>query len=379
MSEANQNENKSEKIEKIYRIIEFEIENANTQMALFKKDNVNFLLLVLALIGFFAFIPIDVFAYNWFGCGIWMMIVCSGAVVGFSILSFREIEKIGKSRTNRKRNQKCNYCDSVSICEKIVDLPDKEKFQQIKEGIIIDNINLIFSAFNYTGFIFLITAIASYFYLSTYDPGHNISSQISPDPIITIGLLITLLIYFLFQRNLNNLPKEGGLKKYFSTNLLFSGIIFLIGIFFEGYGHLGKVPTFISVSNTSQFSTGLIQHSFSITPFQISLITFLYTIIILIVLLDYFFSLKYVERTNSKLIELLWLKNKVDRYHLGITPTIDIDQIQKSILNLKTTPPRYFHLAEIISVPVPFDSEKCEELLHRTLGKLPTDNYEKKP
>jgi len=378
MSETGQSDEKSEKIEKIYRIIEFEIENANNQLALFKKDNVNFLLLVLALIGFFAFIPIDVFAYNWFGSGIWMMIVCSAMIVILSILLPREIKKVSNKQNDRKHNQKCDSCDSMCLCEQIADLPAKEKIQQIRERIIIENISLIFSAFNYTGFIFLMTAIASYFYLITYDPGRNISSLISSDPVLMMSLMITFLIYIAFQRKVKSLPKDGGLNKYFSRQLLFSGIIFSIGIFFEGYGYFAKVPTFISVSNTSQFSIVLIQHSFSITSFQISLITLLYTIIILTVLLDYFFSSKYVERTNNRLIELLNLKTRVDRYQLGITPGIDIEQIQKRVLNLKTIPPRYFPLIEIISVPIPFDYNRCEDLLHHTLGEMPVDESEKK-
>lgn len=80
------NDETDKKIEKIYHIIEFEIDNANNQISLCKKDNINFILLLFALIGFFAFIPADTFFYQWIANGIWMTIFLMGCVGIFSIV-----------------------------------------------------------------------------------------------------------------------------------------------------------------------------------------------------------------------------------------------------------------------------------------------------
>jgi hypothetical protein len=330
------------------------------------------------LIGFFAFIPIDVFAYNWFSSGIWMMILSSGLVVGFSIALYREFEKGSMNQTEKTENVKCDSCESLNICSNVEDQPTKEKIQKIKESYIVENICQIFSALTYTGFIFLFSAMCAYFYLINTDTSRNIGSMIQSDPIIAIGLLGTFLFYTLFRNTWIGSPKEHELKKYLVGQLVFSGAILLLGLFFEGYGHLKNIPAFVPVSNTSQFSVGFIQHAFSISSFQISLIILLYTLVILVVLSDHFFSLKYVEKTNEKLIKLHILKNRIDRYQLGIIPSINTDQIQKQVLNLKTIPPQYLPLTELLSVPIPFDSNKCEETLHYSLGELPEVETEEK-
>lgn len=378
MTDPEKSNHETRQIDTIYQILIFEIENANNQLTLFQKDNVNFILLMLALIGFFAFIPLDIFLYNWFGSAIFMWILCSGIGVILSIAIYWTFIKSEKSPFNKQFNNQCNACDSSIICDNVVNLSEKNNLKKIREGILAENIDLFFSAFHYLGMIFLVTAIAAYFYLSTYDPGHNASPLIQPDPLITIGLILSFLIYAVSRQKREELHQENSIGKYLAYQMAFSGIILIIGFFFEAYGHLLKIPTFISVSNTSQFSIVLIQHSFSVSSFQISLLVFLYTVVIFIVLFDYFLSSKHFEKTNRKLIELMYLKNRIDRYQLGLTPSIDIGQIQKDVLNLKTIPPQYFPFLEIIKVPIPFSFENCEDTLHYMLGGSQSDEARKK-
>ena len=372
----------TEKIEKIYQIIEFEIGNANNQLALFKKDNMNFILLILALIGFFAFIPVDIFLYNWFGNGILMMIICSGCITGLSIAFFINFDKNNKINNpseaeKEEANQKCDACDSWTICKNIEDEQKREKFQKTIDLVLIENVSLLYSAFYYTGFFFLITSFVSYLYLIYHDPSKSSSSLIQSDPIIVMLLFLALLAFLIIQQKHQDYLKKGIFKYYIMRQIILSAILLALGILIGGYGYFSKLPPFISITNTSQFSSILFEHSNIIPSFPLSLIVLLYTVIILIALLEYFFSSKYLERNNQKLMELLSLKYRIDRYQLGVTSEIDIVKIIKKLSKLKIIPPQFITIWSIINVPIPFQMGKCEDTLYLALEDSITDETEK--
>jgi len=351
----------SDKLEKIYQIIGFEIGNANNQLALFKKDNMNFILLILALIGFFAFIPVDVFAYNWFGNGLFVMIICGISIFGLSIYLFIYPSKA----KNIEFKYDCDKCDRSLICN-INDSQNEEKLRKTVDFVFFENVRLYYSAFYYLGFFFFITSLATYFYLITYDPSKHISSLIQSDPFIAISLVLTLIVFLFFKQKNESINNYKVFKKYNEQQLIFSFFILILGILIMGYGFFLKIPSFIPISNTSQFSTTLVAHSSTLSSFQISLIITLYTLVIFLVLYEYFFSSNYVERINEKLEELLSLKYRIDRYQLGLTSEIDIEQIMTNVSKIKINSPHFFTIFGIITFLNPIELERCEDTLYLT-------------
>ena len=126
MSESNSYVQNVVAIDEIHKMIEFEIQNANSQLSLYKKDNINLILLLLALIGFFAIVPLDIFAYKWFECAIFLILVVSFTII--LVLLKREY------RSRKKKNEisvdsecgNCESCIDYTICKNLGD-PQKRK------------------------------------------------------------------------------------------------------------------------------------------------------------------------------------------------------------------------------------------------------------
>jgi nitrogen fixation-related uncharacterized protein len=350
----------SEKIEKIYQIIEFEIGNANNQLALFKKDNMNFILLILALIGFFAFIPVDVFAYNWFGNGLYVMILCAISIFLISMYLFLNPSKV----KNIEFKYDCDSCDRLRICKNISDPQKKERLEKTVNFVFIENIALCYSVFYYIGSLFFISSLLTYLYLITYDPTKHISSLIQSDPGIVILLGLILLVFLFSHKKSKQFDEYESFKKYNFQRLCLSFVIIVLGILIEAYGFFLKVPSFIPISNTSQFSSTLIAHSITISSFQLSLIVTLYTLVIFLVVIEGFFSSSYVEKINEKLEELFSLKYRIDRYQLGITSEIDFEHITAKLSELRIRSPKFFTFFGIFTLTIPIKLERCEDTLY---------------
>jgi hypothetical protein len=365
----------SKKIEKIYQIIEFEIENAYNQLSLFKKDNVNFILLILALIGFFAFIPFDVFLYKWFEWGIINMIVCVGCIVCISLVSLYRMKKRNKYPNQSEAeelndDQECDSCASYTVCKNINDPKTKEKIRKYLDIVLIENNSLFYSAYIYTGFFFLITSLLTYFYFASSDSSKQILSAFQENLTIEILLLLMVIAYIGIYYQNHRLAKKGVYKDYLSQLLFLSSIILAFAFLIEIYGNYSKIPPFIAIKNTSQFSSGLFEHSTIIPSFPLSLIILLYIGVLNLALIEYFFSSRYIKKVNQKLDGLFGLKYKIDRYQLGITPELHIKQALSELSRLRINPPVFLTLYGIIVVPIPFELNQCEDILYLALEDL---------
>jgi hypothetical protein len=366
----------SEKIEKIYRIIEFEIENANNQISLSKKDNINFILLVFALIGFFAFIPADTFFYQWIANGVYMVMISMGIIGGCSVFFYYYIHT-GKFNNeyapNSSDEEKCNLCDSSTICKNIDDPTRKEKIQNYVNSVVMDNIGLFYLALIYTSFFFFISSMIPYFYLTA---SKEIAASFQNNALISLLLMLILLVYILLYFRHSSLLKKGNFKKYLLELAIFSIVILICTLIIEIYGIFSKIPPFIRVVNETQFSPLLIEHFTIIPSVPLSWIVTLYTLVTSLVLIEQIFSSKYVESINRKLEELLSLKYRIDRYQLGISPELNIENILKTLSKQKIHPPSYFTAGGIISIPIPLSIRRCEETFYTALEDQPVGDME---
>lgn len=363
MTDPENPNHESRQIDTVYQILLFEIENANYRLTGFQKDTMDFILLMLALIGFFAFIPLDVFLYAWFGSAVLVWIICSGIGVLLSLSIYWAYIRSEKSFSPLHSGSMYHSCDGALLRDDVVNPSGKNTRENVRDGMMIESIASFFSAFHFLGMVFLLTAIAAYGYLVTSDPGNTVSSLVRSDPVIAGGLIVSFLIYAVSRQKREQFRQDKCLGRYLACQLVFSGILLIAGIIIGTYGLLSKVPPFIPVSGASQVSVVLLQHSVSGSSFQILLLVYLYTAVIFIVLFDHFLSSAQLETTNRKLIGLLSLKNRIDRHRLGLSPCPDIRQIRKEVLSLKTVPPRYIPFAEIIRVPVPSVPEEYVDTL----------------
>lgn len=370
------NSKNSDKIEKIYRIIEFEIDNANNQLSLSKKDNINFILLLFALIGFFTFIPADTFFYQWITNSIFMMMLLMAIVGVFSVLIYYHLYK-GKFNKENASNvineEKCDQCDSSTICKNIDDLTRKEKIRNYVNSVLIDNISLFYSAIIYTSFFFFISCMFAYFYFTSSKEN---TAAFPNNSLISILLFIILLVYALLYFRHSSLIKMGNFKKYLLELAIFSIFIVICAVIIEIYGIYSKIPPFIPISNETQFSSILIKHLEIIPSVPLSWIVILYTLVITLVLVDYFFSSKYIESLNQKLDELLILKYKIDRYQLGISPELNIENLLKTLSKQKIHPPSYYTAWGVISIAIPLSFDRCEETFYSALEDQPARDME---
>jgi hypothetical protein len=352
-----------EKVETLYCIIESELENANAQLSLFKKDNVNFILLILALIGLLAFIPLDIFAYNWFVNGLYVTLICTLMIVFFSFLFYRDMNKKKNPSETKASQQQCATCDSKQLCT-TEDDQILEGRRKSKDFLLIEIIGRLFPALIYSGYFFLLTSFIAYFYLITTDPGKKIPSLIQSDPYLVFLLFIMVAVYWNYQRNIDHHLKLHSFKEYLKKQLKNSIVIVILGVITLAYGFLVKLPAFISISETSQFSSTIIAHSMNVPQFPLELIQGLYTLVLLLVFVEFILSSFYVESLNRKIIELLGLKRQINRYQLGVISELDIERIVRILPNLYINPPRFLTIYGVITVPIPFELNQCADVLY---------------
>ena len=292
----------SDKIEKIYHIIEFEIENANNQISLSKKDNINFILLIFALIGFFAFIPADTFFYLWITNSLYILMILTGAVAAFSVFFYYYLHKgkfLKENASFAGDKEKCELCDSSPICKNIDDPIRKDKIQNYVDSILIDNMSLLFSADPLHEF-FLFHQLHNPLHLLHSFKGDAPSFQ--NNSLITFFLILIFIVYILLYFRHSSLLKKGKFKKYLlELAIVFDCYFHLYGLIIEIYGIFSKIPPFIPVANVTQFSPLLIEHLKIIPSVPLSWIVTLYTLVISLVLIELFLSSKYVERINQKI------------------------------------------------------------------------------
>jgi hypothetical protein len=362
------NDGMDKKIEKIYHIIEFEIDNANNQISLSKKENINFILLLFALIGFFAFIPADTFFYQWIANGIWMTIVLMGSVGIFSVFIYYYFSKGKLNNVNPlsvEDSEKCGQCESFDICKNSDDPKWEEKKKKFANSMLIDTIGLFYSAFFYTSFFFFLSGMIPYFYFTS---SKDIVPTFQSNSWILLLLMLILLIYALLYYRHSAILKQGNFKRYIAETAIFSNIIFIFSAIIAVYGFLSKIPPFTDVPQSSPM---LIEHLKIIPSIPLSWIVSLYTLVIGFVVLEYYFSTQYIGNTNRKLEELFILKYRIDRYHLGISPVPNIENILKSLSKQKIYPPSYITAAGILSIPFPQPISRCEEMLYLALEDQP--------
>ncbi|HII98038.1 MAG TPA: hypothetical protein HA272_01935 [Methanoregula sp.] len=366
----------SDKIEKIYRIIEFEIDNANNQITLSKKDNINFILLLFALIGFFVFIPADTFFYHWIPNGIWMTIVLMGSVGAFSVYLYYCFSK-GKfnkeSTSNDSDKEKCELCDSFTICKNIEDPTRKEKIQNYVYSVLLDNFSLFYSAVIYTSFFFFFSSMITYYYFTA---SKEIIPSFQNNSWISFLFILNLIVYIWLYFRHSTLVKNGNFKKYLSELAIYSIGIFFFSVVTAIFGLFFQIPPFIQITDTPQFSHRLFEHLQIIPSVPLSWIVTLYTLVIGLVLLEFFFSSKYVESINRKLDELLILKYKIDRYQLGVSPSLNVENVLRTLSKQKIHPPNYVIAGGILSVPVPLQFGRCEETFYSSLEDIPVGEME---
>jgi hypothetical protein len=370
------NNKNNEKIEKIYRIIEFEIENANNQISLSKKDNINFVLLLFALIGFLAFVPADTFFYQWIANGIFMMMIIMGCIGFFSVLVLYSLYKRKFDRkpgTNPSDDEKCKSCDSLTICKNIDDPIRKERIKKYVDSVLIENISLFYTAAIYTSFFFFISSMIAYFYFTS---SKDVVAPYPNNSLIITLLLLILLVYVLLYFRHSTLIKKGNFKKYLVESAIFSIVIVIFSVIIEIYGIYSRIPPFTPITNATQFSQLLIEHLKIIPSEPLSLIVALYTLVITLVLAEYFFSSRYIGSINRKLNELLILKYRIDRYQLGISPKLDIEDILKTLSKQKIQPPNYIIAGGIFSIPLPLPFNQCEEIFYSALEDQPMRDME---
>lgn len=368
------------KIDNIYHMIEFEIENAYNQISLSKKDNVNFILLLFALIGFFVFIPIDTFSYHWVGNGIWMTVVVMGMVSVISGWFYYYIvkRKFEQSPSDISEKDDCVLCDSLTICQKNIDSPEKrENALNYVYSMVITNLSLFLSALIYTSFVLLISSMTLYFY---YSASKEISPLYQNNPFISLLLMIILLAFILIYIRNVQYGISGLNLKYLLELAIISTFITFCSIWILFIGYTSQIQPFIPIANTSQFSHPLIEHIATLPSVPLSYIVTLYTLIIGLVIFEYFFSSKYMEILEKNLKGLFILKYRIDRYQLGLSPDLHVNDIVKSVLKLKTYPPSYHTFLGIVSIPIPipFEYIRCEEILYL----IPNDSVDqetKKP
>lgn len=352
------------KIEKIYHIIEFEIDNANNQISLSKKDNINFILLLFALIGFFAFIPADTFFYQWIANGIWMTIVLMASVGILSVFTYYYFSKGKLNKVNPlsvEDSEKCGQCESFAICKNTGDPQGEEKKKNFANSILIDTFGLFYSAFFYTSFFFFVSGMIPYFYFTS---SKEIVPTFQSNSWILLLLMLILLMYALLYNRHSALLKQGNFKRYITEMAIFSNIIFIFSAIIAAYAFFSKIPPFTDVPQSSPL---LIEHLKIIPSVPLSWIVSLYTLVIGLVMLEYFFSSQYIEKINRKLEELFILKYRIDRYQLGIAPEPNIENILKLVSKQKIHPPSYIIAAGILSIPIPLPFYRCEEMLYLAL------------
>jgi hypothetical protein len=153
------------------------------------------------------------------------------------------------------------------------------------------------------------------------------------------------------------------------TISIFSVIIAIYGLFL-------KIPPFISITDAQQFSPLLIEHLKIIPSIPLSWIVSLYTIVIAVVLLEFIISSKYIEIINRKLEELFILKYRIDRYQLGVSSELNIENILKTLSRQKIHPPSYIIVGGILSIPIPLHFSRCEEMLYSALQDQPVVDME---
>jgi MFS family permease len=360
------NDENSNKIEKIYRIIEFEIDNANNQISLSKKDNINFILLLFALIGFFAFIPADTFSYQWIANSILMTFVVMamvGCISGwfYYCIVKRKFESSYKDISEKKD---CNLCDSSTICPRNTETPDKrENALKYVYSTVIEYLSLFLTALIYTSFILFGSAMILYFY---YTASNEVAPLYQNSPHISLLLMIILLVFVIIYIRCASYKKAGLNEKYLLELTIISTFIAICSIWILFIGYSSRIQPFIPITNTSQFSNPLIEHITVLPSVPLSYIVTLYTLIIGLVIFEYFFSSKYMENIEKNLNKLLMIKYRIDRYQLGLSPDLHIDDLVKKVSKLKIYPPSYHTFLGIVSIPIPmpFDFINCEEILY---------------
>ena len=381
MSEGNPSVKKDEKIEKILELIKFEIQNATTQLSLYKKDNVNLILLLLALIGFFAFIPLDIFTYKWFENAILLILIISSVAIYFRTKfwydSWKDTKNKIKNDTDEPSCKDCGSCVDLILCKNLDDPKKRIQIKQFLDSKRIDLLYLIDSANNYCSFAFLLTAILAYWYCSGSFFGNQRASLFNADPVI--GFLLFLLFISFLARNyqMKRLKSKKNFQSMHVQSFIIACIICSLSILIEIYGNLLKIPPFIEITNSTQLSVTLFEHSNNIPSLSLTLVIGLYSIILLIVMMEYFFTVTFVEKINQKLLDLLELKSIIDLYQIGIISEIDTNQILKKFSKLIIIVPRIQTLYGVISIPIPLDLNNYEEIITLALGDSETENHSK--
>lgn len=70
------------------------------------------------------------------------------------------------------------------------------------------------------------------------------------------------------------------------------------------------------------------------------------------------------------------MKNRIDRYQLGISSELNIENVLKTLARQKINPPSYIFAGGILSIPVPLPFSRCEEMLYMFLEDQPVKDKE---
>lgn len=360
------NQNEIEKIDKIYQWIEFEIQKGLNLISIYKKDNVNLILLGLGLIGFFAFIPLDIFAFKWFESAILMILIASLLPL-FEALKNLIIPSL-KKRLHRNISTVTPNNDRTSFDEligfenkKISNL--REKITKIANYTLIARYNLINSVNIHCSFVFWGTAMLTYLYCTVRYSSEQNAQLYTFNPHIFL-LMILILAFFIIDRFLiKKLLEESHFKTFYKYSLITPAGIMILVILILYYGYTSDIPPFSGIENTSKISIVLYEHSQSISSFSISLIIALYTIILYIVLYEHYFSTYYHEKINQQLLDLNNIKSEIDLYRMGISSEIDMNKLFKRLAKLNIITPKIMTMYGTFSIPIPVRTDFFEEII----------------
>lgn len=359
-------QNERGSIETIYEWIEFEIQSAFSLLSLYKKDNVNLILLLLALIGFFAFVPLDIFLYNWFQSAVIMIILGSSFPFMVVIGSWckQNLYKLLKLRGSGKPSFIDLYSFDKFIPSEPSTSPQKRDYIcKYVESKLIGTYYLTISIFNLCNFIFLLTAMLAYYYCVGRDFDDKNSSFFEPNLIISVLLISLFLLYVADYLFLSRSVEKRDFKSLYLTSVIISMIVFLIALFIEVYGNFSSIPPFIRITDSTQISVILFDHANNISSFSILLIVCLYSLILYLVMIEYYCTAKYVDKVNQKLLDLLELKSKIDLYHFGATSELDLNLILRKLSTLKMVAPQMMTIYWFFSISIPFDRSIFEEVV----------------
>ena len=347
-------------------IVEFEIEHATDQIALIKKDNTNIILLLIALIGFLALIPIDLFVYKWFSLGLITLIIWL-CLFFYTIYSYRKNRCYVLKEYNDiaseliQNSDKCSKCEKSEDCNWIFDDEKKKRFiQYITIHTFKHYLFKISSDFTLI-FVFFLTIFLSYFYSVISLSENSFFYLYKPNLVIVILLIIEILlfsIYFVFNAKFSENQKNCQ-----SNNVLYYVIfLLLLPIVIEIFGNLSKVPPFVQISNSTQLSVVLLNHYQNYPSIAITLILLLYQNIIFIVITDHFNTGAIVENLSEKITNLMKIKSKIDLCRLNKCEIKKTDELYKEVLLTKTASFEFITIFGFFSIPFLRDNLTTEEI-----------------